>query len=88
MRHLLLAMVFPLVAGCPTIGMKDLTPEQIKAMDGLLTCSQIRATTASGSIITANPDRLPKGNALGETEITCGDASMKIKNSVTVPPKQ
>lgn len=75
---ILLAIPLLLLAGCPSLGMQEMTPEQIKAMDGLVTCSQISSVYGKGSNITANPDRLPKG-ASGETTVTCGDSSMTIK---------
>jgi len=75
-----------LLAGCPgSLTLKELSAEQIKALDGLLACSQINSTYGKGSTILANADKLPKGNSTGKTVITCGDAVMTIDYSSTVP---
>lgn len=85
-KVLLLAIILPLLAGCPTMSM---TPEQLKASAGMATCGTATTIYGKTSIITAAADDIRKG-ATGDsaTKITCGDASMDITNKigVAVPP--
>lgn len=82
----LLAILFPvcfLLAGCPTMSM---TPEQLKASEGIATCGTGSNPWGRVSIITAAADNVRKG-ATGDsvTVIKCGDASMEVTNKVGVP---
>lgn len=86
MRYLVLLFVLtlvPMLAGCPSITM---SPEQLKASDGMATCSQLSSMYGKGSSITINPDNWRKGVAgTNDVSITCGDAQLTIKATATPP---
>lgn len=84
MRYLLIAML--LLSGCAGLNMSDMTAAQIKATNGMASCGHSTNVYGKISIITANTDDVSKGaNQKGRMSITCGDATMVIDNSVTLP---
>jgi len=87
MRTLILLSVL-LLTGCPSMSIKDMSAEQLKATNGMLTCSQLSSMYGKGSVILVNVDDLRKGaTSKGETTVTCGDATMTIKNEIGAAPK-
>lgn len=71
------------LAGCPSMSIKDMSAEQLKATNGMLTCSQLSSMYGRGSSILVNTDDLRKGaTSKGKTVITCGDASMTIESEI------
>ena len=76
------------LTGCPSMSIKDMSADQLKATNGMLTCSQLSSMYGKGSVILVNVDDLRKGaTSKGETTVTCGDATMTIKNEIGVAPK-
>lgn len=88
MRRLTAALILSTVAltGCPSMSIKDMSAEQLKATNGMLTCSQLSSMYGKGSSILVNTDDLRKGaTSKGKTSITCGDATMTIESEIGVP---
>jgi len=74
------------LTGCPSMSIKDMSADQLKATNGMLTCSQLSSMYGKGSTILVNTDDLRKGaTSKGKTVITCGDATMAIESEVGVP---
>lgn len=73
-------------AGCQNLGYHNMTAEQIRATAGTTTCTQYAGLYGKASMIALNADDTKKGaTSEGATEITCGDATMKIQSKVGVP---
>lgn len=84
MNKLILLLAFPL-GGCLGLGMQNMTPAQIRATNGMTTCTQVLTMYGRGSTISANTDDIRKGaTAKGKTAVKCGDAEMVIENDIGV----
>ncbi len=83
---IVIAILAVALAGCAfSGGVQQMTPEQIKATEGMATCTQATTLYGKGASITANTDNTRKGaTSKGKTMITCGDASMTIETDVGV----
>ena len=83
----LVAVLAPFIlAGCPTMGYQNMTPEQIKATAGTISCSTVSSIYGKGSVIAINTDDTRKGaTSKWATTIVCGDASMTIDAAVGPP---
>jgi len=74
------------LAGCPSVGFQNMSPEQIKATAGTIGCSTISSIYGKGSTIAINADDTRKGaTSKGKTVISCGDATMTVESEVGVP---
>ncbi len=75
-----------LLAGCQNLGYSGMSAEQIKATAGTTTCTQYAGLYGKASAIALNADDVRKGvTSNGDMTITCGDASMQIKNTIGLP---
>jgi len=82
-----LILLLPLIlTGCPSMGYQHMTPEQIKATAGTISCSTVSSLYGTGSVIAVNTDDTRKGlSSKWKTDIKCGDATMTIDAAVSVP---
>jgi hypothetical protein len=79
------ALIFlPFLSGCMSLGYQNMTPEQIKATAGSISCVTIETLMyGKGSSISINTDDTKKGaTSSWKTSIKCGDAEMTIDASV------
>lgn len=87
MRLLLIAILLPVLVlpGCMSIGVEKMTPEQIRATNGMASCTTLRTMYGAGSSVSLNADDLRKGvTAKGKTTIRCGEAVMEIETDIGV----
>lgn len=85
MKLLLAVSASLLLTGCPSMGYYNMSPEQIKATAGTISCSTVNSVYGKGSAIAVNADDVRKGAThAGAVTITCGEASMVIKSEVGV----
>lgn len=83
MRLLFVMLASLLLAGCPSMGYYNMSPEQIKATAGTISCSTVNSVYGKGSAIAVNADDIRKGaTSTGAVTISCGEASMVIKSEV------
>jgi len=83
MKLLLVVAASLLLTGCPSMGYYNMTPEQIKATAGTISCSTVASVYGKGSAIAVNADDIRKGaTSTGAITVTCGEASMVIKSEV------
>ncbi len=74
------------IAGCQNLGYSNMTAEQIRATAGTSTCTQYTGLYGRASMIALNEQETKKGaTSTGDIQITCGDATMKINSSTSVP---
>ena len=65
------------------MNMSEMTANQLRATNGLATCTQATTMYGKGSSIAVNADDLRKGvSARGKTTIVCGDATMTIESNL------
>ena len=58
-----------LLAGCMNLGVSEMSPDQIKATNGMITCTQLATTYGRGVAVTINADDVRKG-ATNKSKIT------------------
>lgn len=82
MKALILSVF--LLTGCQNMGYQNMTPEQIKATAGTISCVTLDAFLyGKGSVIAINTDDTKKGaTSKWKTVIKCGDAEMTIDAEV------
>ena len=79
----LLILLLPVLAGCQSMGYQHMTPEQIKATAGTISCTTMSSLYGTGSVIAINTDDTKKGaTSRWKTEIRCGEATMTIDATV------
>ena len=81
----LFVLFLPLtLAGCPSMGYQHMTPEQIKATAGTISCVTLDTLLyGKGSVIAINTDDTKRGaTSRWKTAIKCGDAEMTIDATV------
>lgn len=74
-----------LVTGCMSIGVQKMTPEQIKATEGMLTCDNIFSVYARGNSASVHLDRLHKGMNSNSKITVNPDCGITIESSVSQP---
>lgn len=77
------------LSGCLGLGLQNMTAEQIKATNGMTTCTTLSTMSGSGSTISVNSDDIRKGaTSNGKVAVTCGTATIVIDSNVGVayPP--
>lgn len=85
MKKLIAAVVSLSLGGCLGLGMQTMSPDQIKATNGMATCTTGKTLYYSGSTVSINMDDVRKGaTSKGKTKVTCGDTSMEIDTNVGV----
>lgn len=86
MKTLFTALLCVMLTGCLGIGISEMSPEQIRASNGMMSCTNVNSMYGKASGISVNADDIRKGaTATGKTEITCGEAKMTIEITTTVP---
>jgi uncharacterized lipoprotein YajG len=77
----LVALTILLLAGC-----QSMSPEQLKASEGMATCTTTTNVWGTVSIVTHDVRNTRKGaTSENTTEILCGNAKMVIGDKVGVP---
>lgn len=80
---LFLVILVLILQGCMSMGIQNMTPEQIKAAEGLLTCDNIASVYADANSVSVNMETLKKG-LTSKTKITVGkDCSVTIDTEST-----
>lgn len=87
MRYWLALVIVAVLAfalsGCMSMGVHDMSANQIRATNGVAMCAQATTLYGKGSSITVNADDIRKGvSARGKTTIVCGDATMTIESNI------
>ena len=90
MKFYPLPFVIVLLSGCSTLGLQSLSPEQIRASNGMVTCSQYESLIyGTASFLSVNADDVRKGaTATSDINLSCGKAALTSKGTsgVPVPP--
>ncbi len=85
--HQLISLSLLLLSGCMSLGVQQMTPEQIKATNGMITCTQLATTYGRGISTTVNADDVRKG-ATNMSKITMTpDCAVTVETNVGVAPK-
>jgi len=73
-----------LLTGCVGgFSVKDMTPEQIKATNGMVTCGTANSIYGKATLVTVNNDDVRKGNA-GAAKVTVNpDCSVTVESNTT-----
>lgn len=81
------ALALMALSGCGSIAYKDMTPEQIRATEGTISCTQATSLYGKASTIATKAESIKKGaTSKGKTVINCGDASMTIESEDGASP--
>jgi hypothetical protein len=75
-----------LLQGCVSMGISEMSPEQIRAAEGLVTCTQIYSAWGKGIATSINVDDVRKGATAKGTITVSPDCSVTIQHDVGVEP--
>lgn len=87
MKTTIVIILCVLLGGCFGMGVQQMTPEQIKATNGMATCTQIFSMYGKGISTAVNVDDVRKGATQDSEIMIDGDCKITIKNKVGVPAK-
>ena len=83
---LIIAVLATTLSGCMSMGVSQMTSEQIRAADGLATCSTIYTAWGKGASASVNVDNVRKGmTAMGKVVIS-PECAISIETNVGVAP--
>lgn len=86
-RSALVLLALPLAGCMGSFGVQGMTEGQIKATEGMITCSKILSAYGQGISVTVNADDVRKG-ATNKSKITMTpDCAVSIETDVGVAPK-
>jgi hypothetical protein len=73
-----------LFTGCVSMGISEMSPEQIRAAEGLVTCTQIYSAWGKGIATSINIDDVRKGATAKGAITVSPDCSVTIQHDVGV----
>jgi hypothetical protein len=73
-----------LLAGCVSMGISEMSPEQIRAAEGLVTCTQIYSAWGRGVATSINVDDVRKGATSKGAITVAPDCGVTIRHDVGV----
>lgn len=80
--RLLLILFITALSGCMAMGVQDMTPAQIKATEGMLTCTQLQGAYGRGVAVSVNMDDVRKGMTSKGRIIVTADCAITIYSDV------
>ena len=75
------------LSGCMSLGVQQMTPQQITATNGMITCTKLATAYGQGISVTINADDVRKG-ATNKAKITMSpDCASTVETDIGVAPK-
>ena len=81
MKRVIVLCAAAALSGCMGMSVKDMTPEQIKATNGMVTCASANSIYGKATLVTVNNDDVRKGNAGGAKVTVNPDCSVSVENT-------
>lgn len=85
-KSILTSVSAVLLAGCATQSVQSMSPEQLKAMEGMVTCSFYQGMYGKAGVITVNNDVIRKGATSKSKVVVANDCTVTIDGDVGVAP--
>lgn len=85
MRIVFIIALVPLVVGCMGLGVQSMDAAQIRATEGMVTCTDIYTMYGKGRSVTVHADAAKKGIQVTNEVVVGADCTVTIRGSALPP---